>query len=52
MREFFKFITEPRVSILGGAGFVGFYELLQHQHWIEAFSVLSITAVATWLARR
>lgn len=52
MREFFKFITKPRVSILGGAGFVGFYELLQQQHWIEAVIVLGITALATWYARR
>ncbi len=52
MRDFVKFITEPRVSILGGGGFVAFYELIQHEHWIEAVIVLSITAVTTGLARR
>lgn len=52
MREFLTFVTEPRVSILGGGGFVAFYELIQHEHWIEAVIVLSITALATWYARR
>ena len=52
MRDLLKFVSEPRVSILGGLGFILFYELLQDKLWIEALFVAAITILMVVYGRK
>jgi hypothetical protein len=53
MNEFLKFISQPRVSILGGMGFAVAYELLQHEYWEVGTAVLfTVTVLSFYLRTR
>lgn len=52
MRDILKFVTEPRVSILGGLGFITFYELIQDNYWAYALLVAGITIIAVSFGRK
>jgi hypothetical protein len=51
MRFFLQFISEPRISILAGFGFVSFHELVQDGYWEIGLPIAAVCMLLTFMAR-